>query len=102
MSKQMRTASQPSVEKKTPARGHRGRVTPPVRLLDRPPAYLRISMESMGYRMGNMPMSGIMLAGMSMILVGLPLAAYGLPPRLSWQISRGASSEGPPCAVLER
>ncbi|MGH8659087.1 MAG: hypothetical protein ACREV4_11600 [Gammaproteobacteria bacterium] len=52
--------------------------------------------------MGNMPMSGIMLAGMSMILVGLPLAAYGLPPRLSWQISRGASSEGPPCAVLER
>ena len=42
-----------------------------------------VSMEPMGYRMAEMPMSVIMLVGMVLILVGLPLSAYGLLPRIS-------------------
>lgn len=42
-----------------------------------------LSMADMGYRMADMPMSAIMLTGMALILVGLPLSAYGLLPRFS-------------------
>ncbi len=42
-----------------------------------------MSMEGMGYRMSGMPMSGIMLFGMILILLGLPLSTYGLLPRFS-------------------
>src|SRR5258708_2303205 len=42
------------------------------------PTFLGAS--AMGYRLKGMPMSGIMLAGMLMILLGLGLAAYGLIP----------------------
>jgi putative MFS transporter len=51
-----------------------------------------ISMGSMGYRMSGMPMSGIMLAGMLMILAGLPLSVYGLIPRLSSLMSPGGAA----------
>ncbi|MGH8547352.1 MAG: MFS transporter [Methylococcales bacterium] len=47
-----------------------------------------ISMESMRYRMSGMPMSAIMLWGMILILLGLPLSAYGLLPRLSTLFDR--------------
>jgi putative MFS transporter len=39
-----------------------------------------IDAAPMGYHMRDMPMSGLMLAGMFMILAGLAFAAYGLIP----------------------
>lgn len=47
-----------------------------------------ISMEYMGYRMSGMPMSAIMLWGMALIILGLPLSAYGLLPRLATLFDR--------------
>jgi putative MFS transporter len=92
MSKRTRTASQPGVEKKRPIAGigvelHHpmafwiGAVMMMSGVLLHLPDF--ISMESMGYRMSGMLMSDIMLAGMVLIIVGLPLSAYGLIPRFS-------------------
>jgi putative MFS transporter len=39
-----------------------------------------VAASDMGYRMRDMPLSGVMLAGMMLILLGLALTAYGLIP----------------------